>query len=165
MQERTDLVEMDRAECFRLLGGLRVGRMVFTDRTVPMVHPVNFSLAGEDVILRTSGGGKLAAAMSHGTVAFEADDFDADTHAGWSVVIVGHAEIVNDIDELVALADPARRPWAPGRTAHVIRIRSEQVTGRRLGAASPSTDPAPEATPSVDPGSEEDRPPYCTDSA
>lgn len=136
MSEHQDLVELDRAECFRLLGSLRVGRMVFTDRTAPMVHPVNFTLAGEDVILWTGGGGKLTAATGRGTVAFEADEFDADTHTGWSVVVVGRSEIVTDVDELVTLADPARRPWAPGRTARAIRIRSEQVTGRRLVLAS-----------------------------
>lgn len=137
MNEHSELVELDRAECFRLLGGLRVGRMVFTDHTVPTVHPVNFSLSGDDVIVRTSGGGKLAAAISHGTVAFEADELDTETSSGWSVVVVGHAEIVNDIDELVAMADPARRPWVSGRSAHVIRVRPEQVTGRRLGPAAP----------------------------
>jgi nitroimidazol reductase NimA-like FMN-containing flavoprotein (pyridoxamine 5'-phosphate oxidase superfamily) len=132
MGEHPELVELDRTECLGLLGGLQVGRMVFTDRTTPMVHPVNFRLHGDDVIVRTSGGGKLAAAVSRGTVAFEADELDPDTCTGWSVVVVGHAEIVNDIDELVALAEPAGRPWAPGRTAHVIRIRAERVTGRRL---------------------------------
>ncbi|GAA4756698.1 pyridoxamine 5'-phosphate oxidase family protein [Actinomycetospora chibensis] len=132
MGEHPQLVELDRTECLRLLGRLQVGRMVFTDQTMPVVHPVNFSLDGDDVIMRTSGGGKLAAAVSRGTVAFEADELDPDTCTGWSVVVVGHAEIVNDIDELVALAEPADRPWAPGRTAHVIRIRAERMTGRRL---------------------------------
>ncbi|WP_433035325.1 pyridoxamine 5'-phosphate oxidase family protein [Actinomycetospora sp. CA-053990] len=132
MGEHPQLVELDRTECLGLLGRLQVGRMVFTDQTMPMVHPVNFSLDGGDVIVRTSGGGKLAAAVSRGTIAFEADELDPDTCTGWSVVVVGHAEIVNDIDELVALAEPADRPWAPGRTAHVIRIRAERVTGRRL---------------------------------
>jgi nitroimidazol reductase NimA-like FMN-containing flavoprotein (pyridoxamine 5'-phosphate oxidase superfamily) len=132
MGEHPQLVELDRTECLGLLGRLQVGRMVFTDQTMPMVHPVNFSLDGDDVIVRTSGGGKLAAAVSRGTIAFEADELDPDTCTGWSVVVVGHAEIVNDIDELVALAEPADRPWAPGRTAHVIRIRAERVTGRRL---------------------------------
>jgi nitroimidazol reductase NimA-like FMN-containing flavoprotein (pyridoxamine 5'-phosphate oxidase superfamily) len=132
MGEHPQLVELDRTECLGLLGRLQVGRMVFTDQTMPMVHPVNFSLDGGDVIVRTSGGGKLAATVSRGTIAFEADELDPDTCTGWSVVVVGHAEIVNDIDELVALAEPADRPWAPGRTAHVIRIRAERVTGRRL---------------------------------
>jgi nitroimidazol reductase NimA-like FMN-containing flavoprotein (pyridoxamine 5'-phosphate oxidase superfamily) len=132
MGEHPQLVELDRTECLGLLGRLQVGRMVFTDQTMPMVHPVNFSLDGGDVIVRTSGGGKLAAAVSRGMIAFEADELDPDTCTGWSVVVVGHAEIVNDIDELVALAEPADRPWAPGRTAHVIRIRAERVTGRRL---------------------------------
>ena len=135
MAKGSELVELSWAECLGLLGKQKVGRMVFADRSVPMVHPVNFSLVRGDVIVRTSGGGKLAAAVGRGTVAFEADELDPATCSGWSVVVVGHAEVVNDIDELVALADPAGRPWAPGRTAHVVRIRPEQITGRRVGPA------------------------------
>ena len=55
-----------------------------------------------------STGGSLAAALSRDTVAFEADEHRPDTCAGWDVVVAGHVEIVDDIDELVALADPAR---------------------------------------------------------
>jgi uncharacterized protein len=139
MTEWSELSELGRAECLGLLGQVSVGRMVFTDRTHPMVHPVNFSLDGEDVILRTASGGKLVAAVQGGTVAFEADEIDPATCSGWSVVVVGHAEVVTDIDQLVGLSGPDRRPWAPGRTGHVIRIRAEEITGRRLVSASPPT--------------------------
>jgi nitroimidazol reductase NimA-like FMN-containing flavoprotein (pyridoxamine 5'-phosphate oxidase superfamily) len=146
MTVRAELSELGRAESLDLLGQVSVGRMVFTDGDHPTVHPVNFSLDGEDVILRTGGGGKLAAAAARGTVAFEADELDPATCAGWSVVVVGHAEVVTDIDELVALAHPDRRPWAPGRTGHVVRIRPEQITGRRL-APVPATGTGGQASP------------------
>lgn len=142
MNEQPDPVELDRAECFRLLAGLRVGRMLFTDRTVPMVHPVNFTLDGEDVIVRTGRGRKARRRDEPRHGRLRGRRARRGDHTGWSVVVAGRAEIVNDIDELVALADPARRPWAPGRTAHVIRVKSEQVTGRRPGPAVPKADAA-----------------------
>jgi hypothetical protein len=48
------------------------------------------------------------------------------------VVVLGHASLVRDIDELVALAGPDSHPWVPGRSDHVIRIKSERITGRRI---------------------------------
>jgi len=65
-------------------------------------------------------------------VAFEADEIDTTTHSGWSVVVVGHASRIRDIDRLVALAGPDSQPWAPGRTDHVIQIKAERITGRRI---------------------------------
>jgi hypothetical protein len=47
-------------------------------------------------------------------------------------VVLGRAEPVTDVDELVALADPTTRPWVAGRFDRAIRIRVEQITGRRL---------------------------------
>lgn len=123
---------LDRAECFRLLRTVAVGRIVFTESALPAIQPVNFTVDGVDVIIRTSGGGKLAAAVSGSVVAFEADEIDAATRSGWSVVVVGHASLIRDIDRLVALAGPDSRPWVPGRTDHVIRIKIERITGRRI---------------------------------
>lgn len=128
----SELRTLDRAECLRLLGTVAVGRIVFTESALPAIQPVNFTLDGTDVIFRTSGGGKLAAAVAGTVVAFEADDIDPVTRSGWSVVVVGHASLICDIDRLVALASPDSRPWVTGRTNHVIRIKVERVTGRRL---------------------------------
>lgn len=68
-------------------------------------------------------------------VAFEADEIDTVTRSGWSVVVVGHACLIGDIDELVALAVPDSRPWVAGRSDHVIRIEGERITGRRIISA------------------------------
>jgi hypothetical protein len=54
------------------------------------------------------------------------------TRSGWSVVVLGHASVVRDIDLLVALAGPGSQPWVPGRADHVIRIKGERITGRRI---------------------------------
>jgi nitroimidazol reductase NimA-like FMN-containing flavoprotein (pyridoxamine 5'-phosphate oxidase superfamily) len=123
---------MDRAECLRLLRAATVGRIAFIERGLPAIQPVNFTVDGNNVIIRTSGGGKLAAAVTGAMVAFETDEVDPATRSGWSVVVLGHASLVRDIDELVALAGPDSHPWVPGRSDHVIRIKSERITGRRI---------------------------------
>jgi nitroimidazol reductase NimA-like FMN-containing flavoprotein (pyridoxamine 5'-phosphate oxidase superfamily) len=132
MAQLSELHTLDHAECLRLLRTAMVGRIVFTESALPAIHPVNFTLDGGNVIIRTSGGGKLAAAVNGAVVAFEADDIDTVTRTGWSVVVVGHASLIRDIDQLVALAGPDSRPWVRGRTDHVIRIKAERITGRRI---------------------------------
>ena len=135
MVQRSESRVLDRAECFRLLRTVRVGRIAFTECALPAIHPVNFTVDGTDVIIRTSGGGKLAAAVTGAVVAFEADEVDTTTRSGWSVVVIGHAAVIYDIDRLVALAEPSDLPWVLGRSDHVIRIKAERVTGRRLSPA------------------------------
>lgn len=128
----SELHTLDRVECLRLLRTVPVGRVVFSQDALPAIQPVNFTLDGNHVIFRTSSGGKLAAALAGCVVAFEADEIDITTRSGWSVVVVGHASRICEIDRLVALAGPDSRPWAPGRTDHVIQIKVERITGRRI---------------------------------
>lgn len=146
MAHLSELHTLDRAECLRLLRTVTVGRIAFTDSMLPAIHPVNFTIDGSDVIISTSGGGKLAAAIGGAAVAFEADEIDTATRSGWSVVVVGHASVIRDIDRLVALAGPHSQPWAPGRTNHVIRIKAERVTGRRIVASANGHRPGDEPT-------------------
>ena len=132
MAHLSELRILDHAECLELLRTVTMGRIAFAERGLPAIQPVNFTVDGSNVIIRTSGGGKLAAAVAGAMVAFEADKVDAATRTGWSVVVMGHASLIRDIDQLVALAGPDSHPWAPGRSDHVIRIRSERITGRRV---------------------------------
>lgn len=127
-------------ECLRLLDTTPVGRLVFTEKALPAVHPVNFLRHGRSIIVRTGPGSKLDAARRGDVVAFEADCIDSGTHTGWSVMVVGHATLVNDVDRLVAVLDQEHRPWARGRGTHVIEVSAERVTGRRL-----VLDPSPDA--------------------
>jgi nitroimidazol reductase NimA-like FMN-containing flavoprotein (pyridoxamine 5'-phosphate oxidase superfamily) len=115
-----------------LLGSVRVGRLVFTENALPAVHPVNFRLHGGDVVIRVAGGAKLDAAARNYVVAFQADDLEPDLRLGWTVTVVGHAERITDIDEVVELSGTFLQPWVDGRRDHFVRIRSEMVAGRRL---------------------------------
>jgi uncharacterized protein len=119
-------------ECLRMLDTVPIGRMVFTEGPLPAVHPVNFLRHGNSIIVRTGPGSKLDAARRGDLIAFEADRVDPDSRTGWSVLVVGRAEVVNDIEQLVAVLDSAHRPWVRGRGAHVLRITAQRITGRRL---------------------------------
>lgn len=89
--------ELDRQECLRLLAKVPVGRIVHTRHALPAVLPVNFSLADDGaVLLRTAAGSELVRAVDGTVVAFEADQVDAATQSGWSVIVTGPAAVITD---------------------------------------------------------------------
>ena len=132
MSQRQELEILDRQQCLELLETVRVGRLVFTEDALPAVQPVNFRLWRDDVVIRVAGGAKLAAATDKRVVAFEADELDPDLRTGWSVTIVGRAQELTEVDELVEVAGTFVEPWAEGRRDHFVRIRSEKITGRQF---------------------------------
>jgi nitroimidazol reductase NimA-like FMN-containing flavoprotein (pyridoxamine 5'-phosphate oxidase superfamily) len=137
-------------ECHDLLGTVSLGRIVFTDRALPAIQPVNFATSDGDVIILTSAGSKLAAATRNTVVAFEADEFDHSTRSGWSVVIIGHARVVSDDGELSRLRGLPLQRWNPAEPVHYIAISPELVSGRRLPSRTPAPGPQiPEPSPQV----------------
>ena len=113
-----------------------IGRVAVTVGALPAVFPVNFCLIGRDVVFRTSAGTKLDAALKESVVAFQVDDFDAAGHLGWSVMFVGKATELRPI-ELSRLEPLPVRAWAHGTRGHVVRIRTEFVSGRRIVSGVP----------------------------
>ena len=132
MPKGQELDVLNRRQCLDLLQEVRVGRLVFTEGALPAVQPVNFRLWHDDVVIRVAGGAKLAAATHNLVVAFEADELDPDLRTGWSVTVVGHAQQITDVDEMVEVAGTFVQPWVDGRRDHFVRIHSEKITGRRF---------------------------------
>ncbi|GAA0971705.1 pyridoxamine 5'-phosphate oxidase family protein [Acrocarpospora macrocephala] len=126
---------LSRQECLHLLSLTPLGRIVFTDHALPAVQPVNYYLDGQNIVIRTATGSKLAVATRDAIVAFEADDIDLRSRTGWSVTAVGSARAVTDQAEAQRLAELPLTPWAPGRMDHFIVIHTEQISGRRLWSA------------------------------
>ncbi|WP_214414453.1 pyridoxamine 5'-phosphate oxidase family protein [Sphaerisporangium fuscum] len=124
---------LSREECISLLASVPIGRIVYTDRALPAVQPVNFLLDGGSIVIRTALGSKLAAAARDAVVAFEVDDFDTETRSGWSVMAVGRARAVEDPDEIGYLSALPLETWAPGSRDHFIVVHPEELTGRRIG--------------------------------
>lgn len=132
------LERLSRDECYRLLPTVPIGRIVFTEGALPAIQPVNFVLDGDDVVIRTRIGSKLAAAARSAVVAFEVDDYDADGMTGWSVVLVGRADPVSDEGELERMRSLRLTPWALGDRPAFIKITPEIVRGRRIVSSIPA---------------------------
>ncbi|WP_406164657.1 pyridoxamine 5'-phosphate oxidase family protein [Streptomyces sp. NBC_00996] len=125
--------ELDRQECMLLLAKVPVGRIVYTRQALPAVLPVNFCLDRDGaVLLRTSAVSGLVSAIDGSVVAFEADDVDAASHSGWSVVVTGAAALVTDPNEHARLLRTGPRSWVPSTQEAFVRIDPELVTGREL---------------------------------
>jgi len=125
--------ELDRQECLRLLARAPVGRIVHTRHALPAVLPVNFVLDGDGaVVVRTSAMSELLRAIDGVVVAFEADEVDAATQSGWSVVVTGSARVVTEPAEHERLLRTGPRSWAPSPKEVFVRIEPELVTGREL---------------------------------
>lgn len=131
---------LDRHECLRLLAKVPVGRVVYTLQALPAVLPVNFSLDSDSsVLLRTSARSELVRAVDGAVVAFEADDFDATTRSGWSVVVTGQATVVTEPGEQQRLERTGPRSWIVTDGVFV-RIEAEMITGREIAGSRGGTD-------------------------
>ena len=132
-------------ECYRLLATQELGRIGVNAEHYPLIFPVNFALDGTTVVLRTSPGTILRAA-SHANVTFEVDEIDRRTRSGWSVLVRGSAEEVDEQHrtELIArtLATGVQ-PWAPGDRGNWLRLIAHDISGRRIvpGELPPAVDP------------------------
>ena len=126
------MVLLGPEECQALLRQATIGRVAVSIGAVPAVFPVNFVVVDDGIAFLTGKGTKLDAAVRNAVIAFEVDDFDAVYHTGWSVLVVGTAqELVDPIaKERVVMAGATA--WAPGQRDHVILLRPEFMSGRRI---------------------------------
>jgi uncharacterized protein len=133
------LMALSRRECVALLAGKQVGRVVFTERAMPAVVPITFAVHDDAVVMCTASGTRLASAASRGVLAFQVDDIDLHTRSGWSVVVVGVAELVESTLEQASIRC-LLRPWSPGRNDVFVRLPMKTVTGRRIFASDESAE-------------------------
>jgi uncharacterized protein len=127
------LEHLDRAECIRLLASVSVGRLGLLVDGRPEILPVTYAVDDETVVFRTAEGTVLNQAAMQ-VVAFEADQVDEATHAGWSVLVQGVAQDVSDALDTRSerLRAVALVTWAPGQRHRWFRLDAHRVTGRRL---------------------------------
>ena len=119
-------------ECRRLLSEATLGRVAIATDGPPVVLPVNYIVAGREILFFTAEGTKLAAATANATVAFEIDHFNAVTRTGWSVLVIGPAAECTQPALINGAMAAGLRPWAAGDRSHLIALRADVVTGRRV---------------------------------
>lgn len=127
---------LDREECLRLLASVPHGRVVFTDRALPAIQPVNFVVDGGDVVICTAPGSRLGRALNGSVVAFEVDQFEESAKDGWSVTVIGDTRSVEDPGDQDYLTELPVQPWVPGPRGHFVRISCQHVSGRRIRSTS-----------------------------
>jgi pyridoxamine 5'-phosphate oxidase-like protein len=126
--------ELSPPESMRLLGGVSLGRVVFTERALPAIRPVSHLVDGDYIVIRTDSSAAIISGRWSGpgsVVAYEADAIGPADHLGWSVIVVGVARWVTDPEKAAAYRQ-ALRPWVTGSEDQVIAIHADIVTGFRL---------------------------------
>jgi len=130
---QTRLEPIGRSECLALLAEHHLGRLGVSIANQPVIFPVTYALDGQSIVFRTDPGTKLYGARDR-RVAFEIDGIDDDpSHpSGWSVLVVGRAELVEKPSDQARLDTLDLGAWNPGPKQHWVRIRGGAITGRRL---------------------------------
>jgi uncharacterized protein len=118
--------------CWELMSRCEVGRVGVTIDVLPAIFPVNFVVIDRRILFRTAPGTKLAAATAGAIVAFEVDDYRGADRSGWSVLAVGPAEVVHDLDVTFEVLAAGLEPWADGVRTNIVRVTPGFVSGRRL---------------------------------
>jgi nitroimidazol reductase NimA-like FMN-containing flavoprotein (pyridoxamine 5'-phosphate oxidase superfamily) len=128
--DRDGLEVLDRTECLRLLEGSNVGRVAGTCGALPVVVPVAYAMDGDSIVVESRRGTTPAFACGGEVVAFEVDNLHEHGHSGWTVMVTGVAEVVEDVREVARLRQLCRND-SPSWDKRFIRISSELVSGRR----------------------------------
>jgi hypothetical protein len=131
----SDSIRLDRAESLRLLAGVPVGRVIFTVNALPTVRLMNFALVDGLIVLRTAADTTVHRKLDGMIVAFEADQLDAATSSGWSVMVTGRAAIVADPGAIAQYQAVSLAPWAAGVRDQFVTITTELVEGRQVRRA------------------------------
>jgi osmotically-inducible protein OsmY len=131
--EPSAVEELQPAECFRLLAGSALGRLAVEDESGVDVFPVNYLVHENSIYFRSGPGTKLIRLTGAPHVAFEVD---GEEHGlTWSVVVKGVAHRLDSDEEIRASGIDEGLTAHPSEKLNYIRIRPQQVSGRRFRTA------------------------------
>ena len=142
-QSQRLLAVLDEAECRRLLATACMGRVAFTEGAMPTIQPASFAVSGNDVLIPTGLGSKMAAGSRGAVLAFEVDDYDLTERTGWNVTVVGPSRLISDPSDVTALNALGVLPWAPAATHCYIALHMAVVRGRRISSPGSSSSRSP----------------------
>ncbi len=136
MTVQTWLVELSPRRCEELLATTTLGRLGVIVDGRPEIFPVNhvFDPVDRCVAFVSNERTKLHAALGWPWVAFEVDGVEPDESAGWSVLVVGRAEEIDDAGTVARLEAQRRALWRMGDPGQWVRIVPSKVTGRQISA-------------------------------
>jgi uncharacterized protein len=126
------LEALDRDECRRLVDSSNIGRLAYCTDSGPRIVPMNYTLVGDRLIFRTGMDTEASGYLINRPVAFEVDQVDEFLQTGWSVLVVGNADLVDE--ESLGLLDlrQSPQPWPEGTRSLMVQLPLTTVTGRRV---------------------------------
>ena len=125
------LETLSREQCEEHLVGGGVGRVVFSTERGPVALPVNFRCLNGSVVFRTNAATSIANAVGD-LLGFEVDRIDDAMSEGWSVLVTGRGERIEDPAELEELVLLRIEPWAGGERDVFVRIVADEISGRSI---------------------------------
>lgn len=119
-------------QCLGLVRSVRTGRVVFSEQALPAVRLVPLVVTGSRVVIRCEAHGWCE--KLHGTVVAVQADGPSQTGQGWwNVVVVGRAELVEDVSAVLAGALASDG----GTSGRFLTVDIGHVTGQRLASGAP----------------------------
>ena len=128
----TGLIEINREECLDLLAAKSVGRIAYATHAGARILPMNYVLVDNSIVFRTVPNGEVYNHALSSMCAFEIDETDEFFESGWSVVVLGRLELATEEDFAGMRYGKLPEPWAGGSRYMFVRLRCEQVSGRRV---------------------------------
>ncbi|MGB8388374.1 pyridoxamine 5'-phosphate oxidase family protein [Mycobacterium sp.] len=122
-------------ECWDLLAGVTLGRLVTSVDGQPEIFPVNYVVQRRTVLFRTAEGTKLVSTAINSRVLFEVDDHNV--AEGWSVIVKGTARSLRSYEQIEEAERAQVLPWTTSEKTHYVRIIPQTVTGRRFRFGTP----------------------------
>jgi len=126
------LEELTRPDCLRLLGQRGIGRVAVVVDDYPVVVPVNYRVVeideGVAVVVRTQPGSVIDQAPR---VGFQVDGVDPVHRLGWSVLVRGTLDHLDDADVALLGEEIDPLPWVAEQSSWLV-VRPTVITGRRL---------------------------------
>jgi nitroimidazol reductase NimA-like FMN-containing flavoprotein (pyridoxamine 5'-phosphate oxidase superfamily) len=125
-----------------LLAQATIGRVVLTADALPTALPVSYVLDHEEIIFRTEIG--TISATEQGTVvAFQVDCFEPLHKLGWNVVVTGVARVISDAADIRHIETLAIPTWVALSSTNYIRLSTNLIRGRTIGAQPTNCRPTP----------------------
>jgi len=129
------------AECWQLLAGEELGRLVYNSRYGLMALPVVYMIDEGSIVLGTWDPAlfdedlRTGIAQAEYQVAVEVDQIDVDVREGWIVLVRGAAHHLDAEAERAPFIDAGLEPWVEGVPAHFIRVKPTSIWGNRTRQA------------------------------
>jgi uncharacterized protein len=121
---------LDEDDCWSLLAKQSIGRLAVRTQDGVDIFPVNFTVKGREVFIRSAPGSKLIDIASDSSVAFEVDG--KRLRHSWSVVLKGQATRMSADSDIHDSGVLELRTLTSSAKWNYVRIAAGTITGRRF---------------------------------